>query len=159
MREQANQKIRIKFRVNGKAHDMMVEPHITLLELIRDRLGLKGAKLSCDMEVCGACTVLLDGKPVSSCTTLAFEARDKDVTTIEGLSIDGKLHPLQESFLEHGGSQCGFCTSGMILTAKSLLDEKANVTEDEVKEYMNGNLCRCTGYKMIVESIMASSDK
>jgi len=159
MQNQENQELRIKFRVNGKEHNMMVEPHVTLLEVIRDRLGLKGAKLSCDMEVCGACTVLLDGKPVSSCTTLALEARDKNVVTIEGLSTDGELHPLQESFINHGGSQCGFCTSGMILTAKSLLDEKADVTEEEIKEYMNGNLCRCTGYKMIVESIMGVEDK
>lgn len=159
MQKQETQELRIRLLVNGKKHDMMVEPHVTLLEVIRDRLGLKGTKLSCDMEVCGACTVLLDGKPVSSCTTLAFEARDKDVLTIEGLSTDGKLHPLQESFIEHGGTQCGFCTSGMILTAKSLLDERADLTEEEVKEYMNGNLCRCTGYKMIVESIMAVADK
>jgi aerobic-type carbon monoxide dehydrogenase small subunit (CoxS/CutS family) len=110
------------------------------------------------MEVCGACTVLLDGKPISSCTLLAYEARDKDILTIEGLSSDGKLHPLQEAFIEHGGFQCGFCTSGMILTAKALLDENPDPTEEEIKEYMNGNLCRCTGYQMIVESIRAAAD-
>ncbi len=159
MERQENQKLQIRVRINGKEHDIMVEPHLTLLELIRDRFGLKGTKLSCDMEVCGACTVLLDNKPVSSCTTLAFEARDKDVLTIEGLSADGELHPLQEAFLQHGGLQCGFCTSGMILTAKSLLDENPDATEKEIKEYMNGNLCRCTGYKMIVESIMGAKEK
>jgi len=157
--EEGKQFLQISLKVNGKEHEVNVEPRETLLEVIRDRLGLTGTKLSCDMEVCGACTVLLDGKPVSSCTTLAFEARGKEVMTIEGLASDGKLHPLQEAFLERGGLQCGFCTPGMILTAKTLLEENPNPTEEEIKEYMHGNLCRCTGYQMIVESIMAASEK
>lgn len=157
--EEGKQFLQISLKVNGKEHEVNVEPRETLLEVIRDRLGLTGTKLSCDMEVCGACTVLLDGRPVSSCTTLAFEARGKEVMTIEGLASDGKLHPLQEAFLEKGGLQCGFCTPGMILTAKTLLEENPDPTEEEIKEYMHGNLCRCTGYQMIVESIMAASEK
>ena len=157
--EEGKQFLQISLKVNGKEHEVNVEPRETLLEVIRNRLGLTGTKLSCDMEVCGACTVLLDGRPVSSCTTLAFEARGKEVMTIEGLASDGKLHPLQEAFLERGGLQCGFCTSGMILTAKTLLEENPDPTEEEIKEYMHGNLCRCTGYQMIVESIMAASEK
>ena len=157
--EEGKQFLQISLKVNGKEHEVNVEPRETLLEVIRNRLGLTGTKLSCDMEGCGACTVLLDGKPVSSCTTLAFEARGKEVMTIEGLASDGKLHPLQEAFLERGGLQCGFCTPGMILTAKTLLEENPNPTEEEIKEYMHGNLCRCTGYQMIVESIMAASEK
>jgi len=157
--EEGKQFLQISLKVNGKEHEVNVEPRETLLEVIRNRLGLTGTKLSCDMEVCGACTVLLDGKPVSSCTTLAFEARGKEVMTIEGLASDGKLHPLQEAFLEKGGLQCGFCTPGMILTAKTLLEENPDPTEEEIKEYMHGNLCRCTGYQMIVESIMAASEK
>lgn len=160
MEEGEKQYLQIRVKVNGEEHEVNVEPRETLLELIRNRFGLTGTKLSCDMEVCGACTVLLDGKPVSSCTTLAFEARDKEIVTIEGLSFDNKrLHPLQEAFLEKGGFQCGFCTPGMILTAKTLLDETPDPTEEEIKEYMQGNLCRCTGYKMIVESIMAAVEK
>ena len=157
--EEGKQFLQISLKVNGKEHEVNVEPRETLLEVIRDRLGLTGTKLSCDMEVCGACTVLLDGRPVSSCTTLAFEARGKEVMTIEGLASDGKLHPLQEAFLEKGGLQCGFCTPGMILTAKTLLVENPDPTEEEIKEYMHGNLCRCTGYQMIVESIMAAAKK
>ena len=157
--EEGKQFLQISLKVNGKEHEVNVEPRETLLEVIRDRLGLTGTKLSCDMEVCGACTVLLDGRPVSSCTTLAFEARGKEVMTIEGLASDGKLHPLQEAFLERGGLQCGFCTPGMILTAKTLLEENPDPTEEEIKEYMHGNLCRCTVYQMIVESIMAASEK
>lgn len=157
--EEGKQFLQISLRVNGKEHEINVEPRETLLELIRNRLGLTGTKLSCDMEVCGACTVLLDGKPVSSCTTLAFEARGREVVTIEGLASGGKLHPLQEAFLEKGGLQCGFCTPGMILTAKALLEENPDPTEEEIKEYMHGNLCRCTGYQMIVESIMAAAKK
>lgn len=157
--EEGKQFLQVSLKVNGKEHEVNVEPRETLLEVIRNRLGLTGTKLSCDMEVCGACTVLLDGKPVSSCTTLAFEARGKEVMTIEGLASDGKLHPLQEAFLEKGGLQCGFCTPGMILTAKALLEENPDPTEEEIKEYMHGNLCRCTGYQMIVESITAASEK
>lgn len=159
MEEKGKDHLQIRLKVNGEAYELIVEPNETLLELIRDRLGLTGTKQSCDMEVCGACTVLLDGKPVSSCTTLAFEARDREITTIEGLASNGKLHPIQEAFLEKGGLQCGFCTPGMILTSKALLEENPDPTEEEIREYMHGNLCRCTGYYMIVESVLAAAEK
>ena len=159
MGEEAKQELAIKVWLNGKECETGVDPGETLLELIRDRFGLTGVKRSCDMEVCGACTVLLDGKPVSSCTTLAFEARDKKILTIEGMAFNGKLHPIQEAFIEGGGFQCGFCTPGMILTAKALLDENPDPSEGEIIEYMEGNLCRCTGYKMIVESIKLAVEK
>ena len=159
MEQEEKQYLKVRLKVNGEEHELRVEPQETLLEVVRNRLGLTGTKLSCDMEVCGACTVLLDGKPVSSCTTLAFEARGKEVLTIEGVSPNGKLHPIQEAFIEKGGLQCGFCTPGMILTAKAFLEENPDPTEEEVKQYMHGNLCRCTGYGMIVESILAAAEK
>ena len=146
--------IPITMTVNGRSISLDVEPHQTLLDLLRDRLTLKGAKRSCDLQVCGACTVLLNGRAVSSCTMLAYEARDAEVLTIEGLAEGDQLHPLQQAFIDHAAFQCGFCTPGMIMTAKSLLDENSRPTEDQVKKYMNGNICRCTGYKKIVESIM-----
>jgi carbon-monoxide dehydrogenase small subunit len=151
--------IPVSLTVNGTLHELDVEPQELLLDVIRDRLGLTGSKRSCDMQVCGACTVLLDGRPVSSCTLLAFEARDRAVLTIEGVAQNGKLHPLQEAFIEKGGFQCGFCTPGMILTAKVLLDENPDPTEGEIIEFMNGNICRCTGYKKIIESIVAAGKK
>ena len=153
------QSISISLNVNGTLREIEVEPHELLLDVIRDRLGLTGAKRSCDVQVCGACTLLLDGRPVSSCTLLAFEARDREVLTIEGLAQNGKLHPLQEAFIEYGGLQCGFCTPGMILTAKTLLDENPNPTKEEIINFMQGNLCRCTGYKKIIESILAAAKK
>src|SRR5207237_5366137 len=127
--------------------------------VVRERLGLTGVKRSCDVQVCGACTLLVDGRPVSACTTLAFEVRDRSVLTIEGLAEDGKLHPLQEAFIEHGGFQCGFCTPGMILAAKALLDENSKPTEDEIIHYMDGNICRCTGYVPIVKAIRRAADE
>lgn len=151
--------IPVSFTVNGSLHEIEVRPHELLLDVIRDRLGLTGVKRSCDVQVCGACTLLLDGRPVSSCTTLAFEARGREVLTIEGLAQDGKLHPLQEAFIECGGFQCGFCTPGMILTAKTLLDENPDPTKEEIIHFMHGNICRCTGYKKIIESIMAAAKK
>ena len=147
----------ITITVNGRTISIEIEPHLTLLDLLRDRLALKGAKRSCDLQVCGACTVLLNGRAVSSCTMLAYEARDAEVTTIEGLADGDKLHPIQRAFIDHAAFQCGFCTPGMIMTAKSLLDENSRPTEEQVKSYMNGNICRCTGYKKIVEAIMAAS--
>ena len=149
----------IAFTVNGTLHEIEVEPHELLLDVIRDRLGLTGAKRSCDVQVCGACTLLLDGRPVSACTLPAFEARGREVLTIEGLAQNGKLHPLQEAFIEYGGLQCGFCTPGMILTAKTLLDENPDPTEEEIIQFMQGNICRCTGYKKIIESILAAAKK
>jgi carbon-monoxide dehydrogenase small subunit len=151
------QVLSIRVTVNGQAHDVLIEPYLTLLEFIRERLGLTGTKKSCDMQVCGACTVLLNGRPVSACTMLAFEARNATLLTIEGLAQGEALHPLQAAFIEHGGLQCGFCTPGMLLAAKALLEENPAPTEDEVKHYMRGNLCRCTGYKRILESIMAAA--
>lgn len=143
----------IRITVNGKEYNMQIEPQETLLEVLRNRLHLMGAKRSCDCQVCGTCTVLVDGMPVSACTYLAYEARGKEVTTIEGLMQDGRLHPVQQAFLENNGFQCGFCTPGMILAAVSLLRENPNPTDEEIKRYMRGNLCRCTGYVKIIESI------
>ena len=130
---------------------------MTLLETLRERLGLTGTKQGCDMGQCGACTVLLDGQPVRSCLTLAMDAQGQEITTIEGLARNGELHPLQRAFHEHGAIQCGFCTPGMILTAKTLLDENPTPTVREVKQAISGNLCRCTGYVKIIEAITAAT--
>lgn len=145
--------MKIRLTLNGKQIEVDIEPQETLAEVLRDRLRLTGTKVSCDAEVCGACTVLLDGLPVSSCTTLAYEARDRRVTTIEGIAANGQLHPLQQAFIDEFAFQCGYCTPGMILSAKSLLDENPNPTDAEIIEYMNGNLCRCTGYLPILKAI------
>lgn len=158
-RRPGGQMIPISFTLNGSACEIEVESHELLLDVIRDQLGLTGAKRSCDVQVCGACTLLVDGRPVSSCTFLAFEARGRKVETVEGLAQNGKLHPLQEAFIEYGGLQCGFCTPGMILTAKTLLEENPDPTEEEIIEFMQGNICRCTGYKKIIESILAAAKK
>jgi carbon-monoxide dehydrogenase small subunit len=158
-RNSDRQTIPVSFTLNGRLQEIDVEPHELLLDVVRDRLGLTGAKRSCDVEVCGACTLLVDGRPLSACTTLAFEVRGRSVMTIEGLANDGKLHPLQQAFIEHGGFQCGFCTPGMILAAKALLDEIPDPSEEQLKHFMHGNLCRCTGYKKIIESIMAAAKK
>ena len=147
----------LSFTLNCRAQELEVEPHELLLDVVRERLGLTGAKRSCDVQVCGACTLLVDGRPVSACTTLAFEVRGRSVLTIEGLAENGKLHPLQQAFIDHGGFQCGFCTPGMILAAKALLDENPQPTEAELKHFMHGNICRCTGYKKIIESILAAA--
>lgn len=145
--------IPIQLTVNGQKIETMIEPREMLLDFLRDRMGLKGAKRSCDVQVCGACTVLLDGLPVSACCTLAYEARGQEVITIEGLAQDGQLHPIQEAFIRRAGLQCGFCTAGMILTAKSLLDTIPNPTSVQIRNYLEGNLCRCTGYWNILEAI------
>jgi len=152
------QLIPVVFTLNGREQTIEVEPHELLLDVIRNRLGLTGAKKSCDMQVCGACTVLVDGRPVSSCTLLAFEVRGRKVLTIEGLAENGKLHPLQQAFIDHGGLQCGFCTPGMILAAKALLDQNPRATEADVIDFMEGNICRCTGYKSIIKSILAAAE-
>ncbi len=125
---------------------------------MRYRLGLAGTKLSCDVQVCGACTLLVDGLPVSSCTYLAYEARGRQVLTIEGLADGDRLHPLQQAFIDHSGFQCGYCTPGMILAAKSLLDSTPRPPVDEIKHYLRGNICRCTGYKKILEAIVSASE-
>ena len=143
------------FTVNGRAVTLEVPAHALLLDVLRDRLGLKGAKRSCDIQVCGACTVLVDGAPVSACTYLAAEADGRAVLTIEGLVDGDTLHPLQEAFVEHGAVQCGFCTSGMLLSAKALLDEDPAPTRERIEQHLRGNLCRCTGYRKIVDAIEA----
>jgi carbon-monoxide dehydrogenase small subunit len=158
-RHSDGQTIPVSFTLNGRLQEIDVEPHELLLDVIRDRLGLTGAKRSCDVQVCGACTLLVDGRPVSACTTLAFEVRGRSVLTIEGLADNGTLHPLQQAFIDHGGFQCGFCTPGMLLASKALLDENPNPSDEELKHFMHGNLCRCTGYKKIIESIMAAAKK
>lgn len=145
----------VQLRINGEDYEVAVEPYRTLLDCIRDDIGLTGTKKGCDLGDCGACTVLVEGKSVNSCLMLAVEAQGKDVTTIEGLAQNGNLHPLQEAFIQYGAVQCGYCTPGMILSAKALLDENPHPTELEVRQAIAGNLCRCTGYVKIVEAIMA----
>lgn len=152
-------RIRVHFSVNGKGVDIEVESHRTLLELLRGDLGLTGTKRSCDLQVCGACTVLVNGLAVSSCTYLASEVRDKEVLTIEGLGSETELHPIQQAFIDNGAFQCGFCTPGMIMAAKTLLDKNKKPSDEEIKFYMKGNLCRCTGYRSIVEAIKDASRK
>ena len=153
-------KVQIQLNVNGLAYKKEVEPRRTLLELIREDLELTGTKEGCGLGECGTCTVLLDGKPIKSCITLAVQANGREVTTIEGMEgADGTLHPIQQAFIDHGAIQCGFCTPGMVLSAKALLDEKPNPTEMDVKQAIAGNLCRCTGYQKIVEAILAAAGK
>jgi carbon-monoxide dehydrogenase small subunit len=154
MSEPAVARTPLRTRVNGREHVVEIEPRETLAEVLRDRLLLTGTKVSCDVQVCGACTVLVDGLPVSACTYLAYEARDRDILTIEGLApSEDRLHPLQSAFIAENGFQCGFCTPGMILAAKSLLDAHPDADEQEIVEYMDGNICRCTGYRPIVAAI------
>lgn len=143
----------ISLTVNGIGRSVEIEPRTTLLELVREQLGLTGAKLGCDIQVCGACTLLLNGKPVSACSVLAIDTDGCEVLTIEGLSQKDSLHPLQEAFMEFGALQCGYCTSGFILTAKALLDECARPSEQEIKDYLAGNFCRCGCYQEIVQAI------
>jgi aerobic carbon-monoxide dehydrogenase small subunit len=149
-----SQLVPLSFRVNGEQQDLLLHPWHTLLEVLREKLGLTGAKRSCQEGQCGACTVLVDGKPINSCLYLALEAEGCEVLTIEGLAdADRGLHPIQKSFVEQGAVQCGFCTSGLILATKSLLDQNPNPSEDEVRHAIVGHLCRCTGYFQIVEAI------
>jgi len=148
----------VRFRVNGESLSLAVDDWKTLLEVLRDDLGLTGAKYACGTGECGACTVLMDGKPILSCLTLAVRVEGKEILSIEGLAKDGVLHPIQQAFLEHGAVQCGFCTPGLVLTAKSLLDRNPAPTEKQIREYIKGNLCRCTGYAKVVEAISACAD-
>ncbi|MBI4288315.1 MAG: (2Fe-2S)-binding protein [Chloroflexi bacterium] len=143
----------IELNVNGETHTLAVEPQRTLLEVLRDNLGLTGAKRGCDQGYCNACTVLVDGKAVNSCLILAVRAQGKRITTIEGLSHNGRMHPLQEAFVNRGAIQCGFCTPGMVLTAKALLDANPDPSEMQIRRAISGNLCRCTGYVKVVEAI------
>jgi carbon-monoxide dehydrogenase small subunit len=145
--------IPLRFRLNGQECRAEVSSSELLIDFIRDRLVLTGTKRSCDIEICGACTVLLEGKAISSCAVFAFEVDGKELLTIEGLAGPEGLHPLQQAFIECGGFQCGFCTPGMILLAKSLLDENPDPTAEQIRDYMDANICRCTGYQMIIESI------
>ena len=150
----------IRLRVNGEDYDLEVKASRTLLDVIREEIGLTGTKKGCDEGDCGACTVLIDGKPMTSCLVLAVDAQGKEILTIEGLSSDPQeLHPLQAAFLKYGAVQCGYCTPGMILSAKSLLDRTPNPTEQEIRRVIAGNLCRCTGYVKIVEAIKACAQK
>jgi carbon-monoxide dehydrogenase small subunit len=150
----------IKLKVNGHIEEVFVEPLWSLAKVLREQLGLTGTKISCGTGDCGACTVLIDGKAVKSCLYPVMKAKNKEILTIEGLSsTEGKLHPLQDAYIEHFAVQCGYCTSGMIMASKALLDENPKPTEEQVKEYMQGNLCRCTGYTKIVEAVLAAADK
>src|ERR1700692_3118801 len=147
----------IRIVVNGTEHRLDVEDRWTLAELLRDHLGLTGTKIGCDRGECGACTVLLDGKPVYSCSQLAGWAEGRSITAVEGLWPDAHLHPLQEAFIEHDGPQCGFCTSGQLMSAKALLDRNPHPTADEVRAAMTGNICRCSNYNRYVEWVLAAS--
>ena len=149
----------IELNINGDVHEMLVATHHTLLEVLREQLGLMGTKRGCDLGACGACTVLIDGEAYLSCLMLAVDAIGKQVVTIEGLSEDGDLHPLQSAFVDQGALQCGFCTPGMILTAKAILDEEKHPAEEVIKQKMAGNLCRCTGYKKVVEAVMRVAEE
>lgn len=151
--------IKLTTTVNGRPVSATIAPNLLLLDFLRGQLGLTGAKKSCDVQVCGACTVLLDGLPVSACTTLAYEARNRAVLTIEGLGTPERLHPLQEAFVQHTGLQCGFCTPGMVLSAYSLLQENPHPTREEIVHHLHGSLCRCTGYWHIIEAVEAAAQR
>lgn len=149
----------IELEINGRVYEVPVNPRDLLADVIRNKVGLTGTKKGCGQGDCGACTVLIDGEPVLSCITLAIACQGKKITTIEGLvAEDGKLHPIQQSFVDHGAVQCGFCTPGMILTSKALLDKNPRPSEEEIKRGIAGNICRCTGYKKIVEAIGAAAE-
>jgi aerobic carbon-monoxide dehydrogenase small subunit len=148
----------IGLRLNGVDRKLEVEDQTLLIELVRG-LGLVGTKLSCDTQVCGACTVLLDGRPVSSCTTLAIEADGKPVETIEGIADGTKLHPLQEAFIDRFAFQCGYCTPGMIVSAKALLEARPDPDAAQVRHWMEGNICRCTGYQTIVDAVLDAAEQ
>ncbi len=145
--------VKIKTRINGKAIESEVEPRKLLVHFLREDLGLTGTHVGCDTSNCGACTVLINGRAVKSCTMLAVQADGNEITTIEGISRNGELHPLQKAFLEKHGLQCGYCTPGMLLTSLWLLKKNRNPSEEEIRKNLSGNLCRCTGYQSIVESI------
>ena len=146
----------LTLKINNEIHDLQVEPNTTLLDLLRDQLGLVGTREGCDEGTCGACTVLVDGEPILSCMTLALRCQNKSIQTIEGLAHDGRLHPLQEAAIEHDAVQCGFCTGGWLLAAKALLDENPTPTREQVRAAISGNLCRCASYHNIEEAILAA---
>ena len=146
------------YKINGRQYELLITPNMTLDELLREQLDLTGTKRACGVGQCGSCTVLVDGDPTLACSTLAVAVRDKDILTIEGLARGTQLHPLQQAFIDGGAIQCGFCTPGMIMMAKALLDENINPSRQEVKEGLGGNLCRCTGYVKIVDAVLAAAD-
>jgi carbon-monoxide dehydrogenase small subunit len=154
-----NGKVSISVTVNGRTVERAVEPRLLLVQFIRDELWLTGTHIGCDTSYCGACTVLFDGEPIKSCTMLAVQADGGEVTTVEGLAQDGKLHPLQESFSEHHALQCGFCTPGMLMSAKHLLDTNPDPGPEDIRKGIQGNLCRCTGYKNIFTAIADAASK
>src|SRR6202049_2722090 len=149
----------ITLRVNGESHEIAVLPHHTLLEVLREDLGLIGTKHGCELGECGACTVLIDGLPVLSCLVLPVEAQESEITTIEGVEVNGKLHPLQETFAELGAAQCGYCTPGILLSGVALLRDNPHPTREQIKDALAGNLCRCTGYTKIYEAIDAAAQR
>ncbi|MCP4111602.1 MAG: (2Fe-2S)-binding protein [Desulfobacteraceae bacterium] len=151
-------KVPVILNVNNEEYELYIKPHWTLLEVLRDELDLTGTKEGCGEGVCGSCTVLMDGKPVRSCLTLALEAAGSKIATVEGLASGDDLDPLQKAFIEHGAVQCGFCTSGMLMSAKALLLENSKPDEKEIRRAVSGNTCRCTGYAKIVESIAAANN-
>ena len=151
--DNTNTSVEVMLRVNGRARRLHVDSRVTLLDALRDELGLIGTKKGCDQGACGACTVLLDGKRVLSCLTLAAQGEGRDVTTIEGLATNGRLHPVQEAFVRHDGFQCGYCTPGQIMSAVALLEEGRASSDEEIREFMSGNLCRCGAYPNIVAAI------
>ncbi len=148
----------VTLMVNDKKHELALAPNETLADVLREKIGLTGTKKGCELGDCGSCTVLLDGKPVNSCLVLAVQAVGKTVQTIEGLQDSAELHPLQQSFVDKGAIQCGFCSPGMILSSHSLLEKNANPGEDEIRRAISGNLCRCTGYQKIIEAVQAVAD-
>jgi len=152
-------KVLIRLSVNRELHELAVEPQTTLLEVLREHLGLTGAKEGCGTGECGTCTVLIDGKPILSCLTLALDCEDADITTIEGLAQGDKLTPVQEALLQKGAVQCGFCTSGMVLTMTALLNESPSPSDAEIKKALEGNLCRCTGYNKVVEAVYEAAER
>jgi carbon-monoxide dehydrogenase small subunit len=151
-------KERATFIVNGRSHEVLIEPQMLLVDVIREKIGLTGTKYACGTGDCGACTVLIEGKPVLSCLTLAVTARGKNILTIEGVAEGTTLHPIQLAFVDQGAVQCGFCSPGMVLTAKNLLEENPRPTREEIKEGLAGNLCRCTGYVKIVDAVQAAAE-
>ena len=148
----------LRLSVNGELLEFSIGPEVTLLDLLRDQVDLTGCRRGCDSGYCGACTALLNGKAVHSCSVLAIAADGAEVLTVEGLARDGRLHPVQEAFIEHGAIQCGYCTPGMILSSVALLEENPNPSEAEVRSYLSGNLCRCTGYVRIVQAVLAAAE-
>ncbi len=149
----------ISLKVNDREYDLVIPVNRTLTQVLRDNLKLTGTKQGCEMGDCGSCTVLMDGQPVNSCLVLAVEAEGHEIFTIEGLSDEGRLHPLQQAFVDHGSIQCGFCSPGMILTAKALLDKNPSPNQSEIREAISGNLCRCTGYQKIVDAVQSVAKK